>query len=154
MTLSDGLATIDDFGRRAVAQIAGFFSSPAFFVPGAIVLAILAVLPQSAPSRVPVLCPFRLATGHNCPGCGAVHGFSALAHGDFSQAFGLHPFLILLAFPAALAFPARLIHNGLRPAAATATGLAGLWLPRGAGLAFFMFCAAWIAWWAVGVVAS
>lgn len=43
-------------------------------------------IPVSTVDGGPVLCPFRLATGLPCPGCGLTRSWVALAHGDFSTA--------------------------------------------------------------------
>jgi hypothetical protein len=37
-----------------------------------------------------VLCPFRLATGIPCPGCGLTRSFCAMGKGDVSRAFEFH----------------------------------------------------------------
>ena len=37
-----------------------------------------------------VLCPFRLATGHNCPGCGMGRAIVAAMRGDWSASFHHH----------------------------------------------------------------
>lgn len=38
-----------------------------------------------------VLCPFRLLTGHRCPGCGMGHAVVAAMRGDWAGSFHLHP---------------------------------------------------------------
>lgn len=43
-------------------------------------------------------CPFKLATGYDCPGCGSQRALHALLHGEFSQAFSFNP-LFILAIP-------------------------------------------------------
>lgn len=45
------------------------------------------VIPTSVVGEGPVLCPFRLATGLPCPGCGLTRSWVAAAHGDLSTAF-------------------------------------------------------------------
>ncbi|WP_299571227.1 DUF2752 domain-containing protein [uncultured Williamsia sp.] len=52
---------------------------------GAVVAAFL--IPTSVVGEGPVLCPFRLATGLPCPGCGLTRSWVAAAHGDLSAAF-------------------------------------------------------------------
>ncbi len=37
-----------------------------------------------------VICPFRLATGIPCPGCGLTRSFCAVAKGDVERGFELH----------------------------------------------------------------
>ena len=38
-----------------------------------------------------VICPFRLLTGHRCPGCGMGHAVVAAMRGDFAESFRHHP---------------------------------------------------------------
>ena len=40
----------------------------------------------------PIICPFRLATGLPCPGCGLTRSWVYATHGDWSQSFAAHPF--------------------------------------------------------------
>ena len=42
-------------------------------------------------------CPFRVATGWHCPGCGSLRAFHALLHGDAARALALNPVAILAA---------------------------------------------------------
>lgn len=42
-------------------------------------------------------CPFKMATGWDCPGCGSQRMIHALLHGDISQAWALNPFLFFAA---------------------------------------------------------
>jgi hypothetical protein len=37
------------------------------------------------------LCPFRLLTGHPCPGCGMGHALVAAMRGDLSASWNYHP---------------------------------------------------------------
>jgi hypothetical protein len=50
-----------------------------------------AVSPARAESG-PILCPFRLATGLPCPGCGLTRSWVFIAHGDFGAALRANPF--------------------------------------------------------------
>lgn len=50
-------------------------------------------------TRIIPPCPFLWATDCYCPGCGASRAFHALARGDFGEAFGYNP-LLVLALPA------------------------------------------------------
>lgn len=45
-------------------------------------------------------CPFRLATGYLCPGCGLTHCILALLRGDLATAYRANSFLLILAPPA------------------------------------------------------
>jgi hypothetical protein len=51
----------------------------------------------------PVICPFRLATGLPCPGCGLTRSWVYLAHGRWGEAMSANPFgLVLMVAVAAL----------------------------------------------------
>ena len=155
-------ARVDRAGRTALNQLAAFFSHPAFFFAGLSILAVLILIPESVftgqpagsppmpwdvHSGLPVLCPFRLVTGHPCPGCGVVHGVAALVHGDPARAFMLHPFGLILGIMSGMCFPLRVATRrmGRNP-----------WFdaPRGTGLVFAAFCAAWLAWWVFRLTAG
>ena len=41
-------------------------------------------------------CPFRLATGFTCPGCGITRALHQILHGHFVAAFMLNPLFVLL----------------------------------------------------------
>lgn len=45
----------------------------------------------------PTVCPFALATGTACPGCGMTRAMGFLARGDFSSALTFHPLVMLVA---------------------------------------------------------
>ncbi len=40
-------------------------------------------------------CPFRLATGWHCPGCGSLRAAHLLLHGDLPAAFKMNPLMVL-----------------------------------------------------------
>ena len=44
----------------------------------------------------PILCPFRLITGHQCPFCGTTRSFGALVQGDVAGSIAYNPMGILL----------------------------------------------------------
>lgn len=50
----------------------------------------------------PVLCPLRRVTGVWCPGCGMTRAAGWLAHGEWSAAWTLHPWVYALALQVAL----------------------------------------------------
>ncbi len=63
------------------------------------------------PARVdagPVLCPFRLVTGHSCLTCGMTRGFVRFAHGDLGGALDAHPLAPLVFVIAAIALVVKL----------------------------------------------
>jgi hypothetical protein len=41
-------------------------------------------------------CPFKHATGFDCPGCGIQRSFIAMLKGDFRESFHLYPALFLV----------------------------------------------------------
>lgn len=45
----------------------------------------------------PTLCPFALATGHACPGCGLTRALAYLIRGDLERTVFYHPLAPLLA---------------------------------------------------------
>lgn len=47
--------------------------------------------------ELPVLCPFRICTGHACPGCGLTRSIGALLRGDLDLSFRYHPLGLVLA---------------------------------------------------------
>jgi hypothetical protein len=72
--------------RSASAGTAGLAAASA---------AALAVALAASPARVasgPIVCPFRLATGLPCPGCGLTRSWVYIAHGDFGDAVRANPF--------------------------------------------------------------
>jgi hypothetical protein len=108
-------------------------------------LAVAFVAPGSAVEDGPVICPFRLATGLPCPGCGLARSWSALAHGDIGGAFARHPFgpvLFVLAVVAVVAV-ARTLLRRARP-----VDLASLASSRPA----LAVAAAWCAWWVAALL--
>ena len=57
-------------------------------------------------------CPFHLATGLFCPGCGSGRAVHALVHGEWARALGLNPLLVLL-LPFGLAWLGWTVWRGL-----------------------------------------
>lgn len=145
---------LDAYGRRAIVQLARFFSRWWFFLSGLAFAVIVSIIPKSSFSSFPVICPFRLLTGHPCPGCGTVHTLQALARLDPATAFTIHPFVATLAIVAVFALPVRLLLT-LVPSAGRVERLSGFWTrTRGVGLIPYLFAAAWLVWWLVGVARS
>jgi hypothetical protein len=44
----------------------------------------------------PDLCPLHRATGLPCPGCGVTRGLMYLSHGDWSEALGANPWVLVV----------------------------------------------------------
>lgn len=45
---------------------------------------------------LPVVCPFRLCTGHACPGCGLTRATGSLLRGDVAASLRFHPLAFVL----------------------------------------------------------
>ena len=61
------------------------------------VVILLSVLLSTTPETaslwgwdIPPLCPFRLASGYDCLGCGLTRAFVFMGHGEITAAFGVH----------------------------------------------------------------
>lgn len=54
-------------------------------------------------ASLPVLCPFRLCTGHACPGCGLSRSIGALVRGDVALSWRYHPLAIVVLVQVAVA---------------------------------------------------
>lgn len=73
-------------------------SSTARWITGLGVPAVGAItVALTTAAALPTLCPFRLCTGHACPGCGLTRGVSAAVRGDFGLSIRYHPMAILVA---------------------------------------------------------
>lgn len=68
----------------------------------AIALCAAFAIPPGDATHGPVVCPFRLATGLPCPGCGMTRAWVFLAHGRVGDAVSANPFA-LVTMPAAVA---------------------------------------------------
>lgn len=97
--------------------------------------AVLTVVDPNVPGRLP-LCPFRLATGFDCPGCGSLRAMHALTRGDVVAAMDHNVVTVLLLVALVLVWP-RWVRSGrlplggsAAPGYAIATGLALFWLVR------------------------
>lgn len=55
-----------------------------------------AIAGASVAVSLPALCPFRLCTGHACPGCGLSRSVFSLVKGDLAASWRYHPLLIPL----------------------------------------------------------
>lgn len=60
-------------------------------------LAALVLAAWTPTEEGPTICPFALATGSACPGCGMTRAMGYLARGDLTSALTYHPLVILIA---------------------------------------------------------
>ncbi|MBE2248500.1 MAG: DUF2752 domain-containing protein [Myxococcus sp.] len=68
--------------------------SPAFRALAAVVLAASFLL---APGKTgPDLCPLHRLTGLPCPGCGVTRGLMHFSHGEWPEALGANPWVLVL----------------------------------------------------------
>jgi hypothetical protein len=63
---------------------------PLLLVGGAASAIALRMWDPAQPST-PTICPFRLCTGHACPGCGLTRATAWLARGDVAESVRVHP---------------------------------------------------------------
>ena len=70
-------------------------AGPSRAVPAVALVSVCAVagLATTADDEGPVLCPYRVATGGWCPGCGCTRALGSLVRLDPSAAFQLNPFV-------------------------------------------------------------
>lgn len=87
----------------ASRSAAGATASDALLAAGALAIGTAALLDPGAVEHGPVVCPVRLLTGLECPGCGSVRAWVAAMHGDVAVALSHNPFAVgLLVATAAL----------------------------------------------------
>jgi hypothetical protein len=72
-----------------VWPLAGAFLRPASLVSVGLVVG--ALLPLSVLTTGLEFCPFKVATGLPCPGCGITRASVAFLHGDITTSFFYHP---------------------------------------------------------------
>lgn len=118
----------------AMSRVEGWLLRRWGWLPGAGALA-AATIP-SVGDDGPTLCPFALATGIACPGCGLTRAGVSFLRGDLSAAIEYHPLVFVLAGWALGAAFLRLTgrHAGSRTIylLLTATGIlfVGVWVVR------------------------
>lgn len=61
-----------------------------------------AALTEVSAEEGQVLCPYRLATGGWCPGCGCTRALKAMMHGDLRGSMILNPWMLLVLFQATI----------------------------------------------------
>ncbi len=88
------------FADASSRSVAGFSptAGPSVGPVSGLALAAVVVARLVDPQRVeagPVLCPFRLATGLPCPGCGLTRSWVHLMHGQVGEAMAANPFGIV-----------------------------------------------------------
>jgi hypothetical protein len=80
----------------------------------------------------PPLCPYRIVTGHTCPGCGLTRAIGALLRGRWHDAVTLHPLapvvaaLVVAGCVAYVVFGDRFRRAAQSPAGPVVAGLLGV----------------------------
>ncbi|HYG93372.1 MAG TPA: DUF2752 domain-containing protein [Nocardioides sp.] len=69
-----------------------FAESQLLAAGGVAALGVACLLSPEGIEDGPVVCPFRLATGLPCPGCGMTRSWVYTTHGWWREAFTAHPF--------------------------------------------------------------
>lgn len=59
-------------------------------------LTVASLITPSGIEDGPVVCPIRLLTGIECPGCGLTRAWVYAAHGDLAASWGANPFGLVL----------------------------------------------------------
>lgn len=72
----------------AVLALGGSFALRPGPAEGALVLPV--PLSGGRTVTLPPLCPLKVNTGHDCPGCGLTRSFVAIAHGRPAEGFAIH----------------------------------------------------------------
>lgn len=93
MPIADHFA--DHIDRRVVARSVA--NAEAAAIAGAAGLAGAFLLSADKIENGPVICPFRLATGLPCPGCGLTRSWVYLTHGQFTDSVMANPFGVVSA---------------------------------------------------------
>jgi len=90
----------------------------------------------------PILCPFRLISGHPCPLCGSTRAVAALCAGDIRAAWNLNPFGVGVSLVAALMVLIPGFANALRDTSRQiGPRLTVGWT---AGISVISFCGIWM----------
>lgn len=85
---------------------------------GVVALGVACALNPAGIEDGPVLCPFRLATGLECPGCGLTRAWVYATHGQFGASFAANPFgipLLLLVVAVAVVVVVRRVRRERPP---------------------------------------
>ena len=92
---------------------------------------------------IPVLCPFRRATGLPCPGCGLTRALVCVAHGRIGESLAYHPlagavFVVLVVWTAACLMGKPLRLSVRLQTTLAWTGIAGFLIVWTARLAYLL----------------
>lgn len=104
--------------------------------------------PTTRANAGPTLCPFRICTGEACPGCGMTRGLGALANGQWTESFRLHPLAALIALQAVALW---VIALGVRSDRVGRDQVRRLALPLAVVNATLLF-GVWVARWKLGLL--
>lgn len=89
---------------------------------------------------MPALCPFRVCTGHACPGCGLSRSLLSLVKGDLGLSLRYHPLLIPILIQAAIITLVR--RRGTSPA----------WVNTSLSVTLVLLVVAWVVRWRLGLL--
>ncbi|MEZ5341661.1 MAG: DUF2752 domain-containing protein [Acidimicrobiales bacterium] len=112
--------------------------------------AVAGVVLMSAALSSPALCPYRVCTGHACPGCGLTRSALALARGNVGESWRFHPLLVPILIQVAVLFVVR--RRGWHPGSPNASqaSLVAFTL-LAAGNAVMLF-GVWVLRWRLGLL--
>lgn len=96
----------------------------------------------------PTLCPFRICTGHACPGCGLTRAAGSLVNGEIGESFRMHPVAGLVAFQVVLFWIMTLAARAGHPAAETLRR----WWSRGGMVTAVLLVGVWALRWKLGLL--
>lgn len=122
----------------------GQVSSDAVLALGALAACTALLLDPTSAANGPVLCPFRLVTGIECPACGSVRAWVAATNGDVGAALA-HNALAVGLLAATLVLVSWRLASLVAPIPRPDVGRLLASLPMLAAVA------AWVAWWSVGL---
>jgi len=96
----------------------------------------------------PTLCPFRICTGHACPGCGMTRALGSLVNGDVAESVRMHPLAGLVALQIGLFWMLVLANRAGHPAVARLRH----WWSRSVIATLGLLVAVWAFRWELGLL--
>ncbi len=108
-------------------------------------LALVALVGALAVLANAPMCPFAAVTGHPCPGCGLTRATLSIVHGQFAQAFQLHPLSFVVSPLAAVGGVVNAVSYVRSGRWSAVEGLRGRWVTGGAVALGAIMIALWLA---------